>query len=268
MPAQVSEPVVPYTHLAQHYDAMETWVCDDWHESTRVQMADFIEAVWQERADPVHKVLDLCCGTGLLLREMTQRGYTVTGFDRSAAMLEQSAQKLAPEARERLVQGELPRIPLEEEFDAVHCTGAALNYLPNDTSLLRSFESVYRVLRPGGTFIFDLYTDALMERYVERTTPHAVAQELPGGFTFFLRCNRPSSGESFDMTCVQYLRDDATQTYVRTTEVHRVFTQPQEKVRGLVAQAGFSGIEVCDNYLRQPTGSQTRYETYVMVKPG
>ncbi|ONK14865.1 class I SAM-dependent methyltransferase [Streptomyces sp. MP131-18] len=267
MSGQAPESVRPYTYLAQHYDAMEAWVCGDWHESTRVQMADFIEAVWQKRGAPVHKVLDLCCGTGLLLREMTQRGYTVTGVDRSATMLEQSAQKLVPEARERLVQGELPLIPLEEEFDAVHCTGAALNYLPNDTSLLRSFESVYRVLRPGGTFVFDLYTDALMRRYVERTTPHAVAQELPGGYTFSLRCRRPSAGESFDMTSVQYLRDDTTQTYVRTVEVHHVYPQSQEKVRSLVAQAGFGGIEVFDNYRPQPTGSRTLYETYVMVKP-
>ncbi len=269
MSTQTSEPVALYAHMSQYYDATEAWACRDWQEAPRSQKAGFMQSFWEEHNAPVHKVLDLCCGTGLLLRDLTQRGYTVTGLDRSAAMLEQAAHKLGEQAEGRLVRGELPDIPLQEEFDAVYSTGGSLNYLPNDTSLLRSFESVYRVLRPGGTFIFDLYTDTLLEHHVRQTTPFARAIEMGEGFTMLYSCRRPAAGlPYYDVTFAQYVRDDATQRYTRTGEAHRAFTRTREKVRSLVAQAGFSGIEVFDNYQRQPAGLQTFHDTYTMVKIG
>ncbi|ONK14866.1 class I SAM-dependent methyltransferase [Streptomyces sp. MP131-18] len=265
--AQTSEPESPYASSSQYYDASEVWACRYWQEAPRLQKASFIQSLWEERDAPVHKVLDLCCGTGLLLRDLTQRGYTVTGLDRSAAMLEQAAHKLGSQAEGRLVLGELPDIPLQEEFDAVYSTGGALNYLPNDTSLLRSFESVYRVLRPGGTFVFDLYTDALMEHHVEQTTLSVRAIELGEGCTMLYRCERPARESHFyDVTFAHYVRDDATQRYTRTGEAHRMFTRTAEKVRSLVAQAGFGDIKTFDNYQRQPIGSQTFHETYAVVK--
>ncbi|UCM86578.1 class I SAM-dependent methyltransferase [Streptomyces marincola] len=268
MSTHTSDPVAPYAHTSQHHDATEDWVRRDWQEPSQLQKADFIEEIWSEGDAPVNEALDLCCGTGLTLVAMTQRGYRVTGLDRSPAMLEQAARKLEPEDRERLVLATLPDIPLRKEFDAAYSTGGALNYLPNDTSLLRTFEAVHRVLRPGGTFVFDLYTDALLARQVEQTTPATRAIELGEGCTFLFTCRRSATSGFYDMTMVRYVRDDATGTYARSSEEHRLFTPDQGMVRGLVAQAGFGGIKVFDNYTRQPTGSQTLHETYTMVKPG
>src|SRR3954468_11899313 len=43
------------------------------------------------------RVLDLCCGSGQMARELTQRGYSVVGLDGAPQMLELAKQN-APEA--------------------------------------------------------------------------------------------------------------------------------------------------------------------------
>ena len=48
----------------------------------------FVEAIFQRFAgQPVRSILDLGCGTGGHALRLAQRGYAVTGVDRSAAML-------------------------------------------------------------------------------------------------------------------------------------------------------------------------------------
>ncbi|MDT0446394.1 class I SAM-dependent methyltransferase [Streptomyces johnsoniae] len=155
--------------------------------------------------------------------------------------------------------------PLDDEFDAVVSTGA-LVHLPNDTTLLRTFESVHRVLRPGGTFTFDMYTERHAESWVAHTTPTARVIES-GPFTLLMSITRTAIKGTYNWHGLMFLRDDTTQAYVRRSETHQLYAWAQEQIVGLGARAGFGDIEVFDNFTRQPTGSQTVCETYVMVKP-
>ncbi|UCM86576.1 class I SAM-dependent DNA methyltransferase [Streptomyces marincola] len=268
-PQAATESVTPRDTMAGNYDVIASWFLTDWHEAPREQVAEFLRRIWEQQGEPVAKVLDLCCGTGLLLRELVEYGYDVTGVDASPTALKLAEQHLGPSAHARLVEAELPAIPLEEQFDAVVCSGGAFTYLPNSTVLLQSFQAAHRVLRPGGTFVFDLFSETLMRRFVEYTegAPRGINVESRG-LTFFLSCHRPAVADAYDMTFVQFARNGATETYTRSSEVHRVHTRPRDRAVDLAVQAGFRQVEVFDNYQRRPWSPETLYETYVAVKPG
>jgi SAM-dependent methyltransferase len=101
-------------------------------------------------------VVDLGCGSGLWARELIGAGYTVLGVDLSPAMLQLARQRV-PQAsfrRGSFLKADLPRC------DAITAIGECFNYLFDPANkaemLVRFFARVYRALRPGGVFIFDV----------------------------------------------------------------------------------------------------------------
>ena len=98
-------------------------------------------------------VLDLCCGTGQLVAELSGQGYRTTGLDGSAAMIE-IARKNAPDA-EFVVQ-DARNIALPSGFSAVFSTFDSLNHVMSLDDLEQVFRGVLTILERGGYFAFDL----------------------------------------------------------------------------------------------------------------
>lgn len=103
------------------------------------------------------RVLDLGCGTGLVLRALQERegraqatgGPTALGLDLSAGMLRAGGAYAALR-----VQGDLARLPLRAaSFDLVYSATALLQG-PREAA--DAFLEVARVLRPGGRYAFTL----------------------------------------------------------------------------------------------------------------
>ena len=101
-------------------------------------------------------VVDLGCGSGIWARQLGFGGYDVVGVDASPAMIRLARAK-APRAK--LITGSLVEVTLPP-CDAVTSIGECISYaFASDASgraLLRFFRRVYRALRPGGVFIFDV----------------------------------------------------------------------------------------------------------------
>lgn len=257
-----TEPATPYSRLAASYDRLVDWVIAERGESPRDRIADFLHAHWRTRPAPVKEVLEVCCGTGLTLTELVGRGYRVTGLDRSAAMLEQAGRRLGPDVP--LIRATLPEIPVTSRFDAVISAAAGFNYLGDESVLAGAFESVARVLRPGGTFVFDLLSGALLDRSFDTAAPKVHAAELDG-VAYIWTFETPASRAHYDLTYVQFLRDgEDGDSYTRSREVHRMYALPHETIRRLAARAGFTGIEVRDNYTERPASADTLYETWIL----
>lgn len=119
----------------------------------------FLDELFLAWEGAVRSVLDLGCGTGGHAARLVQKGYAVTGVDRSAAMLS-AARRRALEpgvARERLrfVKADIRELDLCESFDAGIAMFAVLGYQTSDADLAQALRCVRRHLRSGGAFVFD-----------------------------------------------------------------------------------------------------------------
>lgn len=112
-----------------------------------------LEELFFSEAPSDCSVLDLCCGSGHVTREIAARGYSVTGVDASAALI-------------TIARGELPqvnwlvqdarRLQLSSRFDAALSTFDSLNHILSLDELRRVFRGVHDALKPGGLFVFDM----------------------------------------------------------------------------------------------------------------
>lgn len=98
-------------------------------------------------------LLDLCCGTGQLLPPLIEQGFKMTGLDGSAQMLEH-ARRNAPGAE--LLLDDARTVDIHERFHGIFSTSASLNHIDTIDELAAVFKNVYRALKPGGIFAFDL----------------------------------------------------------------------------------------------------------------
>ena len=100
------------------------------------------------------RILDICCGPGMLAAGASERGADAIGLDFSLEAIE-LARTLVPNGR--FERGDAQALPYPAaSFDAVLC-GYGLMHLPEPASALR--ESL-RVLRPGGRAAFSVWDAA------------------------------------------------------------------------------------------------------------
>ena len=142
-----------YDALAASYDGL---MIDGGYR----KRADWLDRQLRKSAIPVHTVLDLACGTGTISCLLAQKGYQVTATDGSEEMLTQAMQKAAAlEGQPPLfLHQTMPRLRLLEPVDAAVSTLDSLNYLTREKDIRETFCRVYRWLKPGGQFIFDVNT--------------------------------------------------------------------------------------------------------------
>lgn len=109
-----------------------------------------------KRRNPNAKTwLDLCCGTGSLLRLAYSNGFVCTGLDFSAHQLKYAKQNV-PKAI--FVHDDIRKWSSSESFDVITCMYDSLNYLTNKKDLQRVFRNVRKCLADKGLFAFDINT--------------------------------------------------------------------------------------------------------------
>lgn len=251
----------PYAATADTYDRLVGWAIDRWGETPRPHMAAFLRVLWSERATPVGDVMEICCGTGLMLEQLVRLGHRVTGLDRSAAMLEQARKRLGDQVP--LVHAELPRIPVPDRFDAVVCAAGALNYTPDAQTLTQTFRAVAERLRTGGSFVFDLLSRHKLETGFGRSW----AGELDD-LAFIWKFEHHAGGGHSDLMYTQFLREEGGDgcTYRATRELHRLYVLDRDMVHEAARAAGFGDVTVFDNYTSRPADDTTHYETWTLTR--
>lgn len=117
------------------------------HTDIAIRSADLALA----RCPSPDRVLDVGCGTGMLLRELARRlpgAAELTGVDAAAGMIEQARAKAA-DPRLTFVQGTAERLPFGDgSFDLVISTTSFDHWADQQAGLAEC----RRVLAPGGLF--------------------------------------------------------------------------------------------------------------------
>lgn len=142
--------------LAAWYDV----VCGPWEQ--RDDLLFYLPLVMSARA-----VLDVGCGTGMLLHRARQAGHTgrLCGLDPGPGMLAQARRRSDIE----WVPGDIASAAWEREFDLVVMTGHAFQVFVTDDELRASLAAIRSALTDDGRFAFETRNPAA--RAWERWTP-------------------------------------------------------------------------------------------------
>jgi len=156
-----------YTALATTYDRRWSAYLDASLSMTLKVIADL----------PATRVLDIACGTGLLLKSLAERDDrpALVGIDRVPAMLDAAKEKIGQQAT--LLEGEAENLPFDDAgIDLITSTNA-LHYFPYVTAAVQEMR---RVISPSGNLVItDWCRDYFWMRLLNRILPwtqHAHAQ--------------------------------------------------------------------------------------------
>jgi DNA gyrase subunit B len=143
----------------------------NWHASARWITDDAIlkEHAAHCKVAPDAKLLDVCCGSGVVGNAFRGKVGHITGLDLTPQMV-----KLSRERLDVVVQGDVYHIPFPDASYDIVSNREVLHLLPNPE---RPVSEVFRVLKPGGQFVvgqwvpFSDVDAAWMFRIVKKKQP-------------------------------------------------------------------------------------------------
>lgn len=194
------------------------------------------------------RVVDLGCGSGIVLRALTDAGHAATGVDRSRAMLA-IARRTAPRAQ--LVRGSLYDVPLPRA-DAVLAVGEPLSYLEpgaRPRALAPFFGRVARALPRGGRFVFDVIVDGPGRSLSRR------GWTAGDDWAVLVETVEDASRTRIMRDITSFVRRDGR--WRRTRELHRVRVLDARQVARALRDAGFA-VAVRTRYGDHPLPERRR----------
>lgn len=199
---------------------------------------DLLETAFRRFSlEPIQRVLDLGCGTGNHTIRLAQRGYVVTGVDRSSEMLASARSKAAPGLQVDFVEADLRSFRTDQTFDAALMMFAVLGYQVENADVLAALQTARLALKPGGLLVLDAwYGPAVL---VMRPSDRIKVIPIQGG-----KILRVASGEldTRHQTCTVRYQLWRLEDRVLTGETHEEHTMRYFFARELeffFQQAGF-----------------------------
>jgi SAM-dependent methyltransferase len=223
------------------------------------------------------KLLDVCCGTGYLVRSLTMRDYQVTGIDGSEQMLRYAA-KNVPEADFQLADVRYFELP-QKTFDAAFSTSASLNHMMGLNELELVLRRIYHSLKPGGFFLFDLNHHDQMQKWWRDRVAEG---EISGDYAWSIRPMYHPANHQGAFTVTMYRRSGSWQitelpkrllyrflqldlrrtnrwrhqllaqfdrwqpTWQKSEATYEVYGFEVDAVTDLLKRVGFQTVQVCD----------------------
>lgn len=235
-----------YHALAVSYDRLTNDV--DYRRTV-----DFYKAILDREGCHPRTAVDLACGTGSVAALLAQEGLRVIGVDLSPEMLcvaSQKAQEL--ENRPMFICQDLSRLRLPRGVDLAVCALDSLDYILDPDACAEAIRRVYKVLNPGGIFIFDVNTPEklhAMDGQVFLDEDDDVYCVWRGSF------DEKENICSYGMDLFQRTGD----TWCRSFEEHREYAYSEEQLRGFLKAAGFGHIRVyADRLFEDPRPGEQR----------
>lgn len=230
-----------YDALAASYDALMV-------DGSYRKRANWLERLFRKSKIPVNTVLDLACGTGTIACLLAERGYQVIATDVSEEMLTQAAAKAAvlEERAPLFLQQSMPRLRLAAPVDAVISTVDSLNYLTREKEIRETFCRVYRWLKPGGQFIFDVNSIYKLRRMDGQIYMDETEESFCVWRTFFSEKTRICTYQ------VDLFRLNEEELWERDFEEHRERAWTEEELRLFLTDAGFTQITVTGDLTMKP----------------
>lgn len=243
-----------YHELAQSYDRLTN---DVDYEAT---VAFYYEILKREGMNP-RTAVDLACGTGSVTAILARRGLNVIGVDLSEEMLTVAQQKAWElENQPRFICQPLQELRLPRAVDMAVCALDSLDYITDSGDCAEAIRRVYKILNPGGIFIFDVNTPEklrAMDAQVFLDEDDDVYCVWRGEF------DEKTNICSYGMDLFQRRGE----LWERSFEEHREYAYSQEQLVGYLKEAGFTHIRVyADRLFEAPREGEQRI--YIKARKG
>jgi ubiquinone/menaquinone biosynthesis C-methylase UbiE len=151
-----------------YYDDFSGWYERERHEPYH-RMLDELEVGIVERYGANRDVLEVGCGTGLVLEKVAQFARTASGIDLSAGMLAKAAARGLPVA-----QASATALPIASASVDVAYSFKVLAHIPDIKTALAEMA---RVVRPGGWVLAEFYNTRSLRRLVKALKPASAVSE-------------------------------------------------------------------------------------------
>lgn len=111
------------------------------------------------------KILDLGCGPGLYTQRFAKRGFDVTGVDFSRRSIRYAQEQADQEGLAiNYIRQNYLSLTFDGEFDLATMIYCDFGVLADDEAK-QILERAYAVLKPGGVFLFDVFTPVKLKEY-------------------------------------------------------------------------------------------------------
>ena len=235
-----------YEALAASYDRLTN---DVDYEAT---VEFYMEILRREGLKP-RTVVDLACGTGSVTKILAERGYSVVGVDMSEEMLTEADMKTYDlENRPVFSCQKLQDLRLPRAADMAVCALDSLDYILDPADCEAAIQRTYKILNPGGIFIFDVNTPEklrAMDGQVFLDEDDDVYCVWRGEF------DEETNICSYGMDLFQRHGE----VWHRSFEEHCEYAYSQEQLTGYLKAAGFTHIEVyADRKFEAPREGEQR----------
>lgn len=167
------------------------------------------------------RLLETACGTGIsteYLRAGVDASVEIVATDFSEPMLELARERRSGLEQVRFQQADASDLPFDDEtFDAVVCQ-FGLMFVPDKPKAMRE---AHRVLRPGGSFVFNLW-GSLDENPVAKVAHEMVTRLIPEDPPAFL----PMPFSCFDVDSIRAMLIEADFSDIKVDIVETVVERP------------------------------------------
>ena len=173
------------------------------------------------------RVVEFGCGSGTVARYLQDRGYEVSAFDVSPAMI-RLARTNAPRVDFSVSSLSSARLP---SCDALVGVGEVVTYVPGGLAVLRRFfAKAHAALRPGGILLFDFMESARRRTYDTKTLRGS-------GWSISVRATFDGRRRVLTRSMTMTRRTSRGQR--RSRESHRIHIYDRRAIRRLLEQSGF-----------------------------
>jgi len=182
------------------------------------------------------RVLDLCCGPARHALVLAQRGFEVTGVDRSDFLLAKARERAAGTGVE-LVRSDMREFVRPNTFDLALSLFTSFGYFESRDDDLAVLRNIRASLKTGGVFVIDV----ISKEYVIAQGGATRWEQWPGGE---LHVSHYDVLPGWGRIRVQWLLIDGERARHFTFE-HSLYSGLE--LASLLERAGFSGVRLCGN---------------------
>ena len=218
----------------------------NWYENERGhgyhQMLDDLETDLVRRHARGGDVLEVGCGTGLILERVTEFAAYATGIDISAGMLEKAQARGLPVA-----QGLATALPYKDEsFDCTY----SFKVLPHVENIKLALAEMARVTRVGGTVLAEFYNPRSLRYLIKRLKPPSAVSEETNDEAVFTRYDSIEDIRSYLPETLELVGQRGVRIVTPVSHVHRVpglaklFRWAEFRLADTTLASGFGGFLV------------------------